>query len=839
MLTGHTLQTVGRHLQGVGYDQSLIQPNWTPREVVHGETPVCVPLMAFWGKPFDQFRSAIAVMPKNGTSPRDLARRTVSHVLMCEEDAAELWLLDAVDLKSESRVPLSQLEGLFVDCRSQIERNNVAKTKIRLRQYALYEADPKGEAFGKWAVKPSIDQATSQLKQLIAATKRQWGAESHANVDRWARWLFRVLTLRVGLDKDWPVASGLGREDVSDFIARATEYPLRWHRDPLSDEHRIDITEKVLSDLQHFDFSTVDPLFVSKAAGAASLKQIRSDIDLFPTPRPFAWDMMATMPLTEEVGICDATAGTGTFLVAAGHSVWTNAVGTTADLLDLRQGLRGADSSAFSTDLAHMALDLAFGYKENSKWAVDHMGARQAITALPHNREWLLVGNPPWAAHGSSGNKASEIMSHYVDALADRKCGWIATILPRTVFTSRRRRDRDMLQKIAANFQLESAWELPFGSIPGGRAQATAIVLSRGKAQTTTVWKQLNKSGVVNTIGYSRATRSGSFFLSAHGRFFESKFADSSRLSDWFDMRKGVELRPESLQKPPRKGTISFVYLLSQLRDRGEALRRPLEQKGTLESFAINDALSERGWLGRNCRRPARAYREALKALPQIAVPRAVYEGVEHLCRSVAVVEKPTLFSEAFCILVPKREVSQSFVNGVAILLTSLFGRLWIHLHALSGRHISISRLSGLPLLPDDQMEHLSNVVVAGAHKRTPKPIPCRLFEPRSDFEQELRICSMYGLDRRESAALLSLSYFLGHEPSDKQVLRRQMADIRGNSDRVKRLWDRVRVSEDAHEQSQLYVEALTEEEKDDYLVVNGVGCQLSIKKSSIESADG
>ena len=834
MLTGDALQTVDRHLQGVGYAPSLLERDWTPRDVVHGETPVRVPLMAFWGKPFDQFRSAIAVMPKNGTLPSELARRTVSHVLMCEEDAAELWLLDAAALKYESRVPLSQLEGLFTACRGKIEPNNVAKTKIRLRQYALYEADPNGEAFGQWAVKPNIDQAGSRLERLLKDTKPQSGAAKPT----WARWLFRVLTLRVGLDKGWPVASDLSPERVSDFVERAAEYPMRWHRGPPDHQLCVDITERVLSDLQHFDFKTVDPLFVSKAVGAASLKEIRSDIDLFPTPKPFAWDMMDSIPLTDEFGICDATAGTGTFLVAAGHSVWTNAVGATADLPDLRQRLQGSDSSAFSTDIAHMALDLAFGYEQSPMWAVKHIDAKQATAALPHDREWLLVGNPPWAAHGSSRNKAAEIMSYYVEALAARRRGWIAIILPRTVFTGRSRSDQKMREKISANFQIESAWELPYGTIPGGNAQATAVVLSRGNTTTTTVWKQLDTEGVVNTVGYNRPPHSR-FYLPPHGRFFESKFTDSRRLEDSFLVRQGVGLKSRDLDPSPGDGAIPFVHKPSQIGNPDTGRTSRSDENEWPRSFTEDDAVDESGWVARNRRMPAREYRQSLERLPQIAIPRAAFEGKKGLCSSIAVVEKPTLFNDSFCILIPKEETSPSFAHGVAILLTSLFGRLWIHLHALSGRHILTSKLSDLPLLPDDQMENLPAVVGAGAYTRTPRPLAGWLFEPRNDFEQELHICSMYGLDERESAALLSLSYFLGHEPSSPKILRRQMAKMRKDPERVKELWDRVRTAEDAHERSELYIEALTEEEKDDYLVVESVGCQLSINKASIGSANG
>lgn len=841
MLTGHAQRIVRRHLQGVGYDSSLIGENWTPLDVESGEPLAHVPLMAFWAEPFDQFRSAIAVMPKNGIPPSELAQRTVSHVLMCEEDAVELWLLHADDLKRESHVPLAQLEGLFAAYRGQLERNKVAKTKIRLRQYALYEADPKGEAHGQWAIKPSIDQASSQLGRLIAATKpSSKGTKASIKPDLWARWLFRVLTLRVGLDRDWSVASGLDREDVSDFSIRASEYPMRWDHISLPDQFRIEITERTLRDLQPFDFSTVDPLIVSKAVAAASLKRIRSDIDLFPTPRPFAWDMMDSIPLTAEAGICDATAGTGTFLVAAGHSIWADAVGTTADLPDLRQSLRGADLSALSTDIAHMALDLAFDYREDAKWAVERMEAKKALHKLPLNRDWFLVGNPPWNARGSSRNKASEILSNYVDVLMKRKYGWIAIVLPRTVLTSQHLRDKKMHDKIAANFQLESAWELPFGSIPGGRSQATAIVLSRGQAKTTTVWKQLDNDGAVKTVGYGGSVRSQDFFLSAHGRFIESKLANLTRLADWFDVKRGVELKSAgTLVAPPRRGAIPYVHLPSQLRLRRESLLEKLEKRGVPESLTFKDAVKKGGWIEENYFRPARAYRGALKMLPQVVIPRTVYEGVRRLCPSVAVVESPALFSEEFCILIPKGEVSESLARGVATVVTSLFGRLWIHLHALAGRHISVDRLSNFPLLSVEEMERLSYSVGIDSHEYTPKPIQAQLFGHREDYEKELRVFSMYGFDKRESAALLSLSYFLGHTPSDPQILRQQMADMQKSPGRVKELLDLMGTTGDANKRSQLYVEALAEEQKDDYLVVGGRECQLSIRKSSIGSANG
>lgn len=314
-LGGTSQEAVRGSLRGLGYDDALIRADWTPHDVVGSANPITLPLTAFWSKPYDQFRSAIAVVADGGVAPRQAAQRSMSHVLQCKDQTATLWLLGETDLVRKDHAPIGQLEGLLNAHRDEVERDTVARTKMRLRQYALYEADPHGHAFWQWVIRPTIDQARSRLENLVAQAKSRWDLD--VPTEDWARWLFRVVALRVGLDGNWSVTKGLGREDVRGFVQRAEQYPTKWSSAArLSHEQRRDIVELALDILQHFNFETVDHLFVSKAVGAASLQPLRKAIDLFPTPKPFAWDMMASIPLTKEVGVCDATAGTGTFLIA-------------------------------------------------------------------------------------------------------------------------------------------------------------------------------------------------------------------------------------------------------------------------------------------------------------------------------------------------------------------------------------------------------------------------------------------------------------------------------------------------------------------------------------------
>ena len=832
-LGGTSQEAVRGSLRGLGYDDALIRADWTPHDVVGSANPITLPLTAFWSKPYDQFRSAIAVVADGGVAPRQAAQRSMSHVLQCKDQTATLWLLGEADLVRKDHAPIGQLEGLLNAHRDEVERDTVARTKMRLRQYALYEADPHGHAFWQWVIRPTIDQASSRLENLVAKAKSRWDLD--VPTEDWARWLFRVVALRVGLDGNWSVTKGLGREDVRGFVQRAEQYPSKWRSTArLSHEQRRDIVELALDILQYFNFETVDHLFVSKAVGAAALQPLRKAIDLFPTPKPFAWDMMASIPLTKDVGVCDATAGTGTFLIAAGHAIWANYPSQP----DLRSVLRGADTSPFSADLSEIGLDLAFGY-DDAGWSINVQTAKQEVTVLPDDREWVLVGNPPWAGRGTAPNTSSEILSHYVDALLARKRGWIALVLPRVVLTNRLERGRQMRTRIAAEFQLESVWDMPFASIPGGRSQGVAISLSLGKSASTTVWKQLDTHGRVHTVGYRQSNGIQDFFASAHTVFLQSKFANFSRLDEWFNARRGVALKSRKDRQPiPEGGDVPFLEGLAELKIfRSD----PRDAELDMTLLRMNDVTGNEGWIERNYDRPARDYRRSMGKLPHVIVPRTVYEGVDNLCCSVLVAYRPVLVNEAFMALIPKVEMSEEFIRGVGVIMSSLLARLWIHLRAHAGRHVSIGEVKGLPLPDREAVEHLG---VSDGGPNDPATVylhgqPCLIFKPGECFERELRICSAYGLDTRESAAVLALSHHLGHQPSGPEHLERTMDNFKTDQKRLDQLRRQARSAKTDREHSRLYLAALAEEQKDDYLIVGTDHCQLSIEKSSLGQYHG
>ena len=234
--------------------------------------------------------------PANGVPAQDIAARTASNVLLCADSTVELWLLDEQDgIAPVPRVPVHQASALIAEYKERLCRAKVKKEKIRWRQYALYEADPSGNAFRGWSTQPSATQADRTLKKLIRevvpipAKGMKAAAEQFDVLRDRSRWLFRLLSLRVGKDREWGIASPLSRSDVSAFVKHAMLYPVPWGSGTshLTVSEQADISERVLSRLEHYDFSTVDPLFVTKAVRASTLSPLRSAIDLFPTPQTF------------------------------------------------------------------------------------------------------------------------------------------------------------------------------------------------------------------------------------------------------------------------------------------------------------------------------------------------------------------------------------------------------------------------------------------------------------------------------------------------------------------------------------------------------------------------
>ena len=821
------IATVVNSLTALGYTHDLIRTHWDSRDGIQPESIVPLPVTAFWDRPFDRFRSALAVAELNGISTRQRANevvlQTVSHVLLCDDQVAELWLLDRDEITCKEKVPTEKIPHLFRRYDEQLNRANVAKQKLRLRQYALYESDSDGQSFGTWAVRPTIEHASAVLNSLVKAVSGLGLAPTQ--IDDHVRWLFRVLTLRIGKDRDWDVAGDLTRESVTDFLERAHVYPTPWMSKGVSNRMQTCIAEHVLETLQPMNFASIDPLLIIKAFNVPALTRLRRNNNLFPTPRPYAWDMMSSIPLHPGMAVLDPTVGTGTFLMAAGHALWTLWASSDSALSRLRDSLYGADSSPFSCDFANMALDLAFGWHEKG-WKVTQALATETVLDLPVDREWAIVGNPPWNGRGRSENEAGKILSSYIDALSERPSGWIATIVPRTVWTNKSAHGMSLRERAATNFQMEAVWELPWASIAGGRAQAIASVMSRGHHPSPTVWKRLDSEGVVHRIGYNlEHDRAAAPILeSPDARYLVQKTSNRRRLGHWYNIRVGVQPLPGTPGRLEsfRGGQLPYI----------ESKREMQMQPAKPLAYLSLEDLGDDVWVHRYFAYPATLYRSELQSLPQLCIPQNIYEGLSRL--SVSVYNSPVLFSNRFLICTRRRRTSMDFTRGVGRLLTSAIGRLWLHLFATSGRHLTKTALETFPLPPDNSVERIGANSELAVYEIENTDCQHEVASSRMCVKEEYTICHAYGLNDKEATVVLALGYMLDfNEPPPRKMLEQFGPDVRTLRRATTRL-EALDPDEDTDEGLKLYLQALEEWDKERYLVLKGTYYELAIDKIAV-----
>ena len=752
--------------------------------------------MAFWDHPFDLFRSALAVDRTNGLPPADQARQlsglTNSHVLLCGNGQATLWIREWPDtVKDVGHVSTSGVSKLLNEHREELERTKIAEKKIRLRQYALYETDPQGNR-GAWFIQPDIKKTINVFSRIGIEVERNC---THFNINH-ASWLYRILVLRVGLDREWKITQGLSQSAVSDFVVRGKQYPTLWNM-RLSDSESERITETVLESLRDFTFSYIDPLLLLQALRIPVVRKLEKSINLFPTPKSAAWDMIDSIPIHDEMIIYDPTVGTGTFLIAAAQSLW-NKCGNRADMMAiLRRIVRGSDISQFALELSHMSLDLAFGW-EDSGWNLTRGSAESIACRISSKHEWVVVGNPPWDADGRSNNEASKILSGYIDALKEIPRCWLGTIVPRSVWTKRDRYGAKIRDGVAASFQVESRCELPWGTIEGGKAQALAVLLSRGYPPSSTVWKRNDSRNVIHTIGYNVA-HSASLLRSPDGHFLVQRLSDSQTLADFYNVRVG--LQPRSVETFPPADVGGIPYVLNV---------------GEGSYFSIKKELIEdRSWVIKHFTRPADAYRQELLCLPQIAISGNIYEGSHRL--QVYVQEEPRLFANRFFVCTPRDPLPPDFAYGLKAILTSVLGKLWIHIFASAGRHIAKTDLEKFPLPPYRQVIRLGSTC-----------------SEDKGWKQHFAICNAYGLTEEESAAIMALGHMLGIGSKvprhvvqslkpDEQVIdniRRQLADL-----------DSYKDTAAVHK---LELKMIDEQDKVRYMLLSGDDYQIAINKETL-----
>ena len=718
---------------------------------------------------------------------------------------------------------MNEIGYLFRRNAENLERANVAKQKLRLRQYTLYETDPQGRAFGDWAVRPTIDHAnkvfSSLVKRVSLLVPRPLPIDDHI------RWLFRLLTLRVGKDRGWSVASDLDRRGISAFCQRANTYPTPWLADQLPSEVGEQIAEDVLDTLESLNFESIDPILIVKAFRIPALRSLRKRINLFPTPRPYAWDMMSSIPLHAGMAVCDPTVGTGTFLVAAGHALWSGSGMDDGQLSPLRQVLHGADSSALSVDFARIALDLAFGWDETG-WRIEAAPASTTISNLSHEKEWVIVGNPPWQGQGRSQNVAGEILSDYVDAISERPAGWIATIVPRTVWTSRSTYGESLRKRVAERYQVESVWELPWDAITGGRTQAIASVISRGSPSAVTTWKRVGSDGVVHRVGYN-SPGSWSKMRPVNGpdaHFICDRFAKCESLGEWYNVRVGMQRRS-------RKDTRLDAYLdgdIPYIEARADIEREYAIPRALLNAEIIRDD----SWISDHFAYPAAKYRSELHRLPQLSMPQNIYEDLSTL--SVCVFNDPVLLSNSFLICTPRKVITDNFARGIATILTSSIGRLWLHLFAIAGRHLAKMDVERFPLPSREAIEEIGAIGNLRARYVGGTRCNYEAAVPNNSVESQLAICRGYELELRESAVLLSLGHLLGFNDRLPQSVLDSLAPDAVELEQMIRKLETVDIEREPDQGRALYARALAQWDQRRYLVLDGDGWQIAIGRLSV-----
>ena len=764
---------VSEALGGLGYQPRLRESEWKLADVTGvGSDSFAVPLMAFWGRPFDQFRTAIAVVNRNGLKDNELARETAracwSHVVICGDDDFSIWTLDQYDVNPLVEYsPIGGVVSLLEQHRARLEPANVAREKFRLRQYALYELDPSGQSFGEWATLPTAHQAGVALNKVFesaVALSKKSDADHIQSVSRdenAMRLIFRLLTLRIGFDRGWGISQGLGREDTRAYQERATQYPVSWASDTVHDGriYESNLTETVLDSLRFFDFSTFDPALVAKAISSPILRSLRAALDLFPTPSRIAWEMMSDLPGGSDYRICDATSGTGTFLTAAGHSLW-NAEGPQANVDELlRAVLIGGDQSPLSADLTRICLDLTFDWSTEG-WNVRNAPAEETLKGLDRRHTWALVGNLPWSGAGRSENMAAHVLLEYLRFLAEQESGWTATIVPKSIWTNRGKAGRELRSLVARDFKFQQIWEFGWGAILGGRSQAIASVVARGAADDSitsgvVIWKREDTVGDIQTIGYTRPWKQSTtppVFESPEAILFKNRLANHTTLDTFFDIRVGLQPKQVSrLLEFAGETSDSIPFILSP-----SQLLSDISNSDWTYRISDSDIDNDR-WISNNFSRPQYAYRAQRKNLSQIFISQTMYEGVHRSI--VGMINQPSMLSNRFFICIPKSGVSNSRVAATAVALNSVFGRIWLNSFASAGRHLAKSDIERFPLVEADDFSQLAGLVRL---QENSDPLVLLPFSAPELFDSQVEICQAYGLDTDEIAAILGIGFFMG-----------------------------------------------------------------------------
>lgn len=493
-------------LRRVGYEDSLIDRN-VEFNIAGVTSPYLepVPMVAFWGQPFDQLTSAIGVRCLPSIEHADRHVGTLARYLwtpysiVVRPDYCELWeALPTNGVRQpvmlEDSVSYSELPSKLEIRRDDFSPDKVRDRKLRWRQMSLYEVAKKPTAFFEWAFCPTRDELKRMLKRAL-----QEGLHDHLSmpvkVER-LRWLLRFTGVRIAWDKGWLPC--LSRNSATELVSAASKYPVPLQSVPEAYELAERFIDAVGSSIS---LRIADGGLLSQILQTNGLvEDLRREWKLYPTPPDIAWEMVESIPI-EAVSeadrlVWDGTCGTGTLLVVSMERLRQLSDRYVKEPDQMTTSLIGNDRQPLLADLSRLALDTALGKIQGPNWQIQTSDVLKFGSDSFKRRPNIIVGNPPFEARGPGADLAMRVIERYIDVLEPG--GVLAVVLPRTILGATGSHVMRFREKLLEGFELYEMWELPQGFAPNVGSEA-AIVCGRKRysheiQRSAVVWKVFEPS---------------------------------------------------------------------------------------------------------------------------------------------------------------------------------------------------------------------------------------------------------------------------------------------------------------------------------------------------------
>lgn len=664
-------------------------------------------VVTFYAEPHDQSTSAVAVrwlVENRRTQDYLLPLRDLlwaPYAIIASAQGCDLWeTLSPEDPSAAPRlvaesVPYPRLETILANHMHKAGWQAVARNKRQWRQMALYEVDPKPNAFLEWAYRPTERRLATALTDVFKAARRALPDAQQLSAGH-SRWLLRLIGVRILWDKRWIDAGN--RLDPEAILRGAQHYPTRdTEITDISQEHAILLASVVASVLGTVHLGAADGGILSQIVqGHAISGDIQRAWKLYPTPRHIAWHMVSSLPFevipTHERRVWDGTCGTGTILVAALDRL--RALVPDLSLRALRnyltQHLAGNDQAAAMADASRIALDLALGAPAGPDWRITTGDVRQAT--FPHERPNIVLGNPPPYGHGWTPNTAAQLFSQYQEILPSQ--GLISLIVPASLGSSESA--KALRRRLVEQNDWYEVTELPAKTIPGMSQEA--LVMSGAKRITepldsaVVTWRRMDLQGNSLSIETLRQHDWLKFVqtplvpplalrLHAHLRQFPVLAEYVSKPNRSVGITPGITGHADVLDAP-EPGSVRFLTALAGF-----------------DPFSISWERCPR-WLRYSSSRIHwdRRPKERLFQLPKVLLSRQG-QG-RSVWRTRAVVDAAGLYpSDSFIAMAPDHSLTLEFLAGV---FNSALFNCWLDLFSFTG-NLTQAQLSAFAVPTDGE----------------------------------------------------------------------------------------------------------------------------------------